>query len=154
MTITLSYNCEINANINDVYQFHTDPNNLSLITPPWISVNLVSSPKIPVIKGEIIKLNIKQYYISFRWEIIVEQMNFPTIIVDKALKSPFKNFIHKRTFSEISNVRTRMNDTVVIELPFGYFGKFLVPFIKSDLNKMFAYRHQKTVAFFEPIKTS
>ena len=141
---TLFYTCLIDASIKEVCAFHTDTNNLSLITPPSIGVKLVSK------KENIILLNIKKFGITTQWKIAIET-NCPHSIVDVMLKGPFAFFRHERHFSVEGDTLTRMDETISLALPIAFFQSFLFTFVKKDMDALFLYRHRMTQAHFKSL---
>lgn len=138
---TLHYSCLIDASVQEVCAFHTDTNNLPLITPPSIGVKIVSK------KENIVVLDIKKFGITTRWEIAIET-NCPTSIVDVMRKGPFASFRHERLFSSEGEHLTRMEETITLAPPIAWFQSLFFAFVKKDMDAMFAYRHQMTQVHF------
>jgi len=144
---TLSYSCLLNASQEKVCQFHTDTHNLPLITPPWINVTIVSMED-PMIEKSIVTLKIRRFGISTRWEMQIKTMDCPSTITDLMLKGPFPFFHHERHFSPITSDTTLLEETITMSLPMGWLGNLAFPLIKRDMDRMFAYRHSATQAYF------
>lgn len=140
---SLNFTTTIPTSIEQLFAFHTDTNNLPKITPPWINVKIVDL-KLPPQEKSIITLDIKQYGLSNRWVMQIDKMEAFTKICDVALKSPFKSFYHERTFEAINEKESQLSDTITFELPLYPLSLIALPFIKKDMEKMFAYRHERT----------
>lgn len=146
--LRLKFSTEIEADIQTLYDFHTDITNLPKITPPWIKVK-IASLMLPIQpKGEI-GLDITRFGIRQRWKIQIAALNPPELVFDRALKSPFASFIHYHRFKAISDVKSLLCDELELSLPFYPFSMIALPFIKKDIQKMFAYRHLQTKKLLE-----
>lgn len=145
---TLKYSCKFDASLNDVYRFHTDTQNLPRITPPWINVTIESIDE-PFVEHSRISLIIKRFGIGTRWVMEIETLQCPHMITDLMISGPFSLFRHQRIFTAISDYQTKMEEKITIKLPMGWVGNLLFPFIKADMDKMFAYRHRATQEFLQ-----
>lgn len=136
----------IKCNIEDLFNFHLDLNNLKAITPKDTTVELISSqtPK----EGAILKMKAVKNYLPTLWEVKIEKLKFPSLLVDKALRSPFKFWEHSHVFIQREEY-CELKDIVKFELPLGWFGKLFENFIYRDLNKMFLHRHKVTKDLLE-----
>ncbi len=146
-THTLHYSCLLNASQERVCQFHTDTRNLPPITPPWIHVTIVSMED-PMIEKSIITLDIRRFGIPTRWEMQIQQLQYPTVITDIMLKGPFAFFRHQRHFFAKTPETTLMEETITLVLPFGWLGSLAFGWVKKDMDAMFKYRHNATKAYF------
>lgn len=146
---TLHYSCILNAPINRVYAFHTDTRNLPLITPPWITVDIVRLDS-PIIEHSRIVLDIKRFGIKTRWEMEIARLDCPHTLTDAMIAGPFRRFRHERRFLPLQNGETLMSETLSFVLPFGWVGNLLFPFVKRDIDAMFAFRHRATKRCLEP----
>lgn len=146
--LILSYTCTIEAPIEEVCSFHTDTQNLPLITPPWIDVTIVSMDT-PMKQNSQVELRIKRFGIPTLWKMKIDKLDCPHEVVDEMISGPFNHFRHERKFISLSDAVTQMDETITLELPFGFVGRLFFAFIQKDMNKMFAYRHQATKAYFK-----
>jgi ligand-binding SRPBCC domain-containing protein len=140
---TLNYSCTINAPCADVCQFHTDTNNLPLITPPWIDTQILQMDT-PMREGSVVVLKIKRFNISTIWKMQIQKQQCPHTVVDMMLSGPFKHFRHEMIFNQIDESQTKMDEAITIVLPIWYIGALIFPLIKLDMDKIFAFRHEAT----------
>lgn len=147
-THTLTYSCPLNAAVEAVCHFHTDTHNLPLITPPWINVEILSMDE-PMIEKSQVKLKIKRFGIATVWHMEIEKLDCPNTVVDTMISGPFQKFRHERIFIHLDETHSQMKETISIVLPMGWLGSLIFPFIKKDMDKMFAYRHEATRRYFE-----
>lgn len=142
----LEFESIIKCTSQTLYEFHADTNNLPLITPPGVKVEIIELEN-GLKEGNRAKLKIKKGLFSFVWELVFETVDPPFLIVDVATKSPFKTFRHEHQFIPLDEKHTLLRDTVTFSLPFGWLSLPVVWFIKGDMKNMFDYRHQKTIEY-------
>jgi ligand-binding SRPBCC domain-containing protein len=138
---------KINCTLDSLFDFHLDSNNITKITPENIKVELLNSD-IKTYEGKVVKLKTTKMFIPTYWEVKIEKLEKPNILVDLALKSPFKYWRHQHIFTKKGNM-SELKDVIEFELPFGLLGKIISPFIENDIKKMFEYRHKKTKQILE-----
>lgn len=140
---TLSYSCILEADPTDVCAFHTDTRNLPLITPPWIDITIVSMDQ-PPREGSHIELRIKRFGIPTTWVMTIARLDCPHTLTDEMIRGPFRTFRHERFFEPLEKSRTRMNETITMEMGWGILDRVIFPLIRRDMEAMFAYRHRAT----------
>jgi len=132
----------INCKIEDLFNFHLDMKNLENITPPNTKVDLINKDFVPH-QGGILKIKTVKNFIPTTWEVKIDKIEEPNLLVDIALKSPFKYWKHSHVFTQKGNI-CELKDVVEYELPFGAIGNFFDFFIQKELRDMFDYRHKVT----------
>ena len=132
----------INCKIEELFQFHTDMRNLVNITPPDTKVTLINKDFVPH-EGGVLKIKTVKNFIPTTWEVKIDKIQEPNLLVDIALKSPFKYWKHSHIFTQKGNI-CELKDIVEYELPFGMIGNLFDFFIQNELKKMFDYRHKVT----------
>lgn len=147
-TVRLEFSTEISIDVQTLYSFHIDTNNLPKITPPWIQVQIISL-ELPLHEGSRIELDITRFGIAQRWKMQVAELNPPECVCDKALKSPFASFVHHHRFEGIDEGRSLLCDELEFTLPFYPFSLIALPFVKRDIRKMFQHRHKQTKTLLE-----
>lgn len=141
----------IECSIEDLFHFHLDLNNLKAITPKDTKVTLVGELFTPK-EGDVLKLKTVKNFLPIDWEVKIEKIQAPTLLVDLALKSPFKYWKHSHVFTQMENGICNLTDVVEYELPFGFLGVFFDFIVRYELKKMFAYRHEvtKSILYSKP----
>lgn len=137
----------INCDTKSLFDFHLDTNNLTKITPTNIKVELLTKDFKPVV-SQILKIKSTKYFIPMIWEVKIEKIDEPSLLVDIALKSPFKFWEHKHIFINHGNI-SELKDVITFKMPFGILGDLLSFFVKKDLQNMFDYRHKITKNILE-----
>ena len=142
----------INCTLEELFDFHLDSNNITKITPPNIKVELLNDDT-KTFEGKIVKIKTTKFFIPTYWEVKIEKLEKPNILIDVAVKSPFKHWKHQHIFTKKGNL-TQLKDLIEYELPYGVLGKIVSPFIELDIKNMFDYRHKQTKALLESKKNT
>jgi len=143
MKQTLIFETLLACSVERLFGFHADTNNLPLITPTDTRVEILKL-ETPLREGNTAVLRIKKGWLSFVWELRFEKVEYPYLVVDVATRSPFKTFRHEHHFMKSDETHSILRDEVTFSLPFWPLSALAVWFLKRELKKMFAYRHQKT----------
>lgn len=131
-----------NATQEELFDFHTDVNNLVKITPPGMKATILNE-EFNIKEGEVLRIKTVKNFIPIIWEVKIDKIQNPKLLVDIALKSPFKYWKHSHIFTKKGN-SVELRDEVVYELPFGKFGNIFDFLIRKELKKMFDFRHNIT----------
>jgi len=99
-------------------------------------------------EGKIVKIKTTKFFIPTYWEVKIEKLDKPNILVDVAIKSPFKFWKHQHIFTQKGSM-CELKDIIEYEMPFGIFGKIVEPLITLDIKNMFQYRHEETKRLLE-----
>lgn len=137
----------INCTLEELFDFHLDTNNIKLITPSHTKVELIDYEE-ATFEGKIIKLKTTRAFVPIDWIVKIEKYEYPNLMVDVALKSPFAFWEHQHIFTKKGSM-CELKDVIKYKLPFGILGKIIAPFIKKDIANMFAYRHTQTKKILE-----
>ncbi|MDZ7818659.1 MAG: hypothetical protein U5K55_08580 [Aliarcobacter sp.] len=137
----------INCDVKSLFDFHLDTNNLTKITPTDTKVELLTKDFKPV-ASQILKIKSTKYFIPMYWEVKIEKIDNPNLLVDLALKSPFAFWEHKHIFIKHGNM-SELKDVITFKMPFGFLGTLLENFVLNDLRKMFDFRHKVTKEILE-----
>ena len=135
----------IKSSRDEVFAFFADAGNLERITPPELNFKILSPQPIDIKKGALIDYKLKLRGIPLTWRTEISEWRPPFEFVDRALKSPYKQWIHRHTFTEIEENKTLIEDEVRYRLPLEPFGDLAHFFVRRELNYIFDFR-QKAVA--------
>ncbi len=144
---TIIKTTQINCTQEELFEFHMDSNNITKITPPNIKVELLNEDT-KTHEGKIVKIKTTKFFIPTYWEVKIEKLDKPNILVDVAIKSPFKYWKHQHIFSQKDSM-CELKDIIEYEMPFGILGKLIEPLIEYDIKTMFEFRHQQTKILLE-----
>ena len=131
--------------IETVFDFFADAGNLERITPPELNFRITTPQPITIKKGALIDYQLKLRGLPITWQTIISEWNPPRLFVDEALKSPYKQWIHRHTFTQIEPNETLIEDEVRYRLPLEPFGDLAHWFVRRELNYIFDFR-QRMVA--------
>ena len=129
----------------EVFDFFADAGNLERITPPELNFHIITPQPFEIKKGALIDYQLKVRGFPVSWQTIISLWNPPFEFVDQALRSPYKQWIHRHTFTELSENKTLIEDEVKYRLPLEPFGNPAHRFVRRELEYIFDFR-QKAVA--------
>lgn len=132
----------------EVFDFFADAGNLERITPPQLNFRILSDQPIDIRQGTLIKYELKLRGIPINWKTEISVWNPPHSFTDRALKSPYRQWIHRHTFTEISENRTRVEDEVKYRLPLEPLGDLFFWMVRRELNRIFDFRETKIKEIF------
>ncbi len=131
-----------------LYDFHLDVKNLQVISPKDVSVRLLNKDFVPHIGG-VLRLKTVKSFVPMIWEVRIDAMKEPRLLVDVAERSPFAFWKHSHIFTQVNETQCELRDVVEYALPFGFLGRLFHGFVEGELEKMFAFRHEITKKILE-----
>ncbi len=75
--------------IEKVFEFFSQPENLSVITPKKMNFNIITPLPLNMGKGKIIDYTIKVFGFPVRWRSIISSYNAPNEFTDEQLLGPY-----------------------------------------------------------------
>jgi len=133
--------------IGEVFQFFSRPENLQIITPPWLDFRMVDSPS-DLNAGSLIRYRLRWHSVPIRWTTEISEWNPPHSFVDRAVSSPYALWNHEHSFDS-ENGGTLMRDFVTYALPFGPIGWLAHRvLVKRDVERIFDFRAEKMRQLF------
>ena len=146
---TIESNQFINKPIEEVFQFFSKPENLSVITPAKLGFKILSPNPIKMEVGRLIDYNIYLLGIPIHWRTLITDYEPPNMFVDQQIKGPYTMWHHTHTFHKVKG-GVEIKDRVVYSIPFGFLGRLLnYLWIKRDLNNIFLHRKKVIDKLFE-----
>lgn len=141
----LTRDLTLNLPIEETFEFFADAGNLEKITPPELNFRITTPQPFDIKEGTLIDYQLKLRGIPISWQTVISEWNPPYAFIDEALKSPYKQWIHRHTFTENKDGGTDMKDVVRYRLPLEPFGDLMHWYVLKELDYIFDFR-QKTVA--------
>ncbi|MDD2789694.1 MAG: SRPBCC family protein [Sulfurimonas sp.] len=138
----------IECSLEALFAFHIDTKNLQTISPKNIKVTLLNKDFVAK-EGAILKLKTVQNFLPIVWEVKIEKLEKPSLLVDVAIKSPFKFWKHSHIFTQKEDGVCELKDRVQYTLPFGFLNCLLDSFVYHQLEAMFVYRHHVSKELLE-----
>lgn len=139
---------KIKCEIGEIFNFHLNPENINVISPPGLNAKILEISNNPLKQGSVVKLEVSQLGIKSVWIIEILEYEYPRVICDMQRSGFFNYWKHYHIF-ELLGKEVQMTDRVIFQPPFGLLGYFMYPFILSGLYFMFIYRHHKTKKVLE-----
>lgn len=137
----------------NAWDFFSNPNNLSKITPAEMDFKVVTKdlPK-HIHNGLTIEYIVKPVAgVPLKWLSQISSVNAPHSFVDEQLKGPYAYWHHEHTFEE-KDGKVLMKDKVTYAVPFGVFGQLANKLIvRSKLEEIFAFRTLKILDIFKTV---
>lgn len=150
MKQNFSKRTHLNASVQQVFEWHKQPDAIQLLTPPSKKIQVISR------KGTLGKdgfeLSFRMYLFSpffitwvARHDHYIENQQFR----DVQVKGPFHLWEHTHRFVADGEDACWMEDDVVYQLPFDLLGHWVMgAFIRYDIESMFEHRHQVLTSLF------
>ena len=131
--------------VEKVFEFFADAGNLERITPPELNFHIITPQPIDLRKGALIDYKLKVRGVPVKWKTEISEWNPPSAFIDRALESPYKQWIHRHTFTPIEMGKTLIEDEVRYRLPLEPLGDLAHWFVRRELDYIFDFR-QRIVA--------
>lgn len=133
--------------MDEVFEFFSRPENLQVITPPWLDFRMVDTPK-DLQAGSLIRYRLRWRCIPIRWTTEISEWNPPCRFVDRAVSSPYALWNHEHSFVSHDG-GTLMRDRVTYALPFAAFGRLAHRIlVKRDVERVFDFRAETMCRLF------
>jgi ligand-binding SRPBCC domain-containing protein len=147
-TYTLSFEQQVSLQLPEVFDFFSRAENLEVLTPPWLNFKILEVKPQPVRQGTLINYSLRVHGIPLRWTSEITEWEPPHHFVDLQLRGPYKLWRHEHRF-EARDGGTLIADTINLALPLGVLGQLAYKIkVKSDVEKIFAFRKEKIRALF------
>ena len=148
----LNVSHQVNAPIEEVFDFFSKPENLSKITPAKMGFNVLTPSPIKMQRGALIEYTIRVFGFPLRWRTLITAYEPPKKFVDEQLKGPYSFWHHTHTFEE-KDGGTLIRDELKYAIPFGILGRIVhALYVKYDIRSIFKYRQKILDDIFTEIK--
>ncbi len=135
----LSTRTVLEAPLDSVFSFFSQPSNLGLLTPPGMGFTIRRADDL-MENGATIDYRLRVFGIPLGWRTRIECWEDNQHFVDSQAKGPYRAWWHEHRFSR-QNGYTVMEDRVYYAMPFGILGKLLNRLlIAQQLRATFNYR--------------
>lgn len=140
---------QVNASIEEVWDFISSPKNLKKITPPYMGFEITSESPEKMYPGMIISYKVSPLLgLKMNWVTEITQVQNLAFFVDEQRIGPYKIWHHQHHLEQ-NDRGVLMKDIVTYQPPFGFLGKIANGLIiKKQLNEIFDYRKMAVDAFF------
>ena len=135
------------------WKFLSNPRNLKIITPDYMSFNIVSPIDRPLYTGQIIQYIVTPLLgIKTKWVSEITHIEDKEYFVDEQMYGPYSLWHHKHFIKEIEG-GVEMEDIIDYKVPLGILGQIMHPIlVKPKLEEIFSYRQKKLIELFGKYK--
>jgi ligand-binding SRPBCC domain-containing protein len=134
---------------DEVFAFFARPENLGVITPPWLGFRILTPSPVPMERGALVDYVIRLGPLPLRWRTLITRHDPPRAFVDEQLQGPYSFWHHTHTFEEVDG-GTLIRDRVLYVVPFGALGRVLERvLIRRQLRAIFAHRQRVISRLFD-----
>lgn len=137
--------------LEKVFAFFQSPENLALITPPWLNFNVLTPSPVVMKQGAVIDYSIRWVGIPLRWTTGITAYRPPYHFVDEQTRGPYTLWHHTHIFQERDG-GTDMLDEVRYALPFGMVGRIVERYVvRRQLDEIFDFRFHAIQKIFSTL---
>ena len=138
----------IPASLAEVWSFFGRPENLAVITPPWLGFRVTSAPQDAMYAGMIITYTVSPLLgLALPWVTEITHCGEPHFFVDEQRLGPYRLWHHQHHFKEVAG-GVEMRDMIHYRLPFGPLGRVASGLVRRRLEAVFDYRQQAVQELF------
>jgi hypothetical protein len=138
----LSTSQTVSSDLETVFTFFAQPENLARITPPWLDFQILTPLPLTMRTGAVIDYQIKLGPIPTRWRTLITGFEPGKMFVDEQLNGPYSFWHHTHRFAA-TDQGTLLTDEVRYLPPLGVLGDLAHALaIKGQLQGIFRHRHR------------
>jgi len=150
---TLHKKQQLPISLDEAWAFLSNPKNLKIITPDYMSFDIVSTIDRPLYTGQIIQYMVTPLLgIKTKWVSEITHIEDKKYFVDEQMYGPYSLWHHKHFVKEIEG-GVELEDIIDYKVPLGFLGQLVHPIlVKPKLEEIFSYRQKKLVDLFGECK--
>tara|TARA_B110000090_G_scaffold177337_1_gene200488 strand:+ start:2895 stop:3359 length:465 start_codon:yes stop_codon:yes gene_type:complete len=150
---TLHKKLKLPITLDAAWDFLSNPKNLKIITPDYMSFDILSTIDRPLYTGQIIQYIVTPLLgIKTKWVSEITHIEEKKYFVDVQMYGPYALWHHKHFIKEIEG-GVEMEDIIDYKVPLGILGQLVHPIlVKPKLEEIFSYRQKKLVELFGTYK--
>ena len=150
---TLHKKQQLPISLEKAWEFLSNPKNLKVITPDYMSFNIVSNIDRPLYTGQVIQYIVTPLLgIKTQWVSEITHIEDKKYFVDEQMYGPYALWHHKHFVKEIPG-GVELEDIIDYKVPLGWLGQLVHPFlVKPKLEEIFNYRQEKLLELFGEIR--
>lgn len=144
----------VDAPIEEVSAFFSDPVNLAALTPSGMKIEFLGPPPKSLSPGDQFSMQVRPGPVPFKWTVELQSMRPPYGFVDVQLRGPYACWYHEHRFSALGSNKTQVSDIVLYRVGFSnpfataLFGGIEERLVRPALERIFAARRALTRARF------
>jgi ligand-binding SRPBCC domain-containing protein len=141
--LTLRRRQRVEWPLSDTFEFFERPENLALITPPWLGLRLLTPSPITMAVGIVLDYRVRVLGVRRPWRSLIAEYDPPHGFRDVQVIGPYRRWDHRHRF-QAERGGTLIEDRVVYEVPLGPLGRLLDRLvIRRQLDQIFDYRRRR-----------
>ncbi|MFC4269779.1 SRPBCC family protein [Polaribacter marinivivus] len=150
---TLHKKQKLPISLEEAWNFLSNPKNLKIITPDYMSFDMITKTDRPLYTGQILQYIVTPLLgIKTKWVSEITHIEDKKYFVDEQLYGPYSLWHHKHFIKEIDG-GVEMEDIIDYKIPLGILGQLVHPFlVKPKLEEIFSYRQKKLIELFGEYK--
>ena len=135
--------------LEEAWKFLSSPKNLKVITPTYMSFDILSGAEKPMFAGQIIQYIVTPILgIKTKWVTEITHVKENEYFVDEQRFGPYALWHHKHFIKEIEG-GVEMEDIIDYKVPMGILGQIVHPIlVEPKLEEIFEYRQKKLIELF------
>jgi uncharacterized protein len=137
----------------DLYAFHTRPETLARLLPPWEGLQIVLPPS-SLAAGTRVVLRQWLGPLPVAIESVHRTCTPGVSFVDEMVRGPFARWVHEHRFEHVSATTSWLVDDVDYELPLKPLSLAVEWLVTRRITRMFAFRHEVTLAAMNELAAS
>jgi ligand-binding SRPBCC domain-containing protein len=139
--------------VEKAWEFLSSPKNLKIITPEYMSFDILSGDEKPMYAGQIIQYIVTPILgIKTKWVTEITHVKENEYFVDEQRFGPYALWHHKHFIKKIEG-GVEMEDIIDYKIPMGILGQMAHPIlVRPKLEEIFAYRQKKLIKLFGELK--
>lgn len=136
---------DLPVSADKAFAWHEREGALDRLLPPWVKVEIRGRGN-GVCDGSTVELRQRLGPLAFRWVAEHEAYVKGRQFCDIQRRGPFAYWAHTHRFEAVNGNCSRLEDDVEYRIPGGWLGRRVLGHpIRRCLERMFAYRHRRTV---------
>ncbi|MBZ0178613.1 MAG: SRPBCC family protein [Ignavibacterium sp.] len=138
----------VDANLNEVFEFFENPENLGVITPDWMKFEILTPRPLIMKKDAEFDYRINLFSVPLKWKTIITDYDPPYKFVDVQKNGPYKYWHHTHLF-ETEGDKTKITDNIDYKLYGGPIGVLINNiYVRKNLKSIFDFRENKINQLF------
>lgn len=146
---TLEQTQSLPITIEAAWKFFSNPNNLSVLTPEWMHMDLGENVPTEMYEGIIMTQQVKPLLgIPLTWVTEITKIKEYEYFIDEQRIGPYRFWHHEHRLRE-NNHGVDVIDTLHYAMPFSIFGQIAHQLsVKHKIQQVFSYRVEKLESLF------
>ena len=133
--------------VDEVFEFFIRPQNLELITPPWLRFEILAAPE-RLEQGSVLRYRLRLLGLPVLWDTEIAVWKPPRTFADLQTSGPYRLWEHTHRFTPLSG-GTEVYDHVRYRVPGGPLAPVVQRlFVAPRLDEIFDYRRERLAEIF------